>query len=98
MLRVVFHPSSGVHNSVSTVPGINETCTGVKYHPKHVEQLTDLNKLYSVASCWIIIAILHVTRSIEHKKSAYRVLVGRRGNLEELGLYGGAVLESILKK
>jgi len=27
----------------------------VKYHPKHVEHLTDLNKLYSVASCWIII-------------------------------------------
>ena len=29
----------------------------MKYHPKHVEQLTDLNKLYSVASFWIIIAI-----------------------------------------
>ena len=27
-------------------------------HPKDVEQLTDLNKLYSVASCWIIIAIV----------------------------------------
>jgi len=30
--------------------------------------LTDLNKLYSVASCWIIIAILYDARSIEHKK------------------------------
>jgi len=39
----------------------------VKYHPKQVEQLTDLNKLYSVASCWIIIAILYDARSIEHK-------------------------------
>ena len=29
----------------------------VRYHPKHVEQLTDLNKLYSVASCWTITAI-----------------------------------------
>jgi len=29
----------------------------VKYHPKHVEQLTDLIKLYSVASCWVIITI-----------------------------------------
>jgi len=29
----------------------------VKYHLKHVEQLTDLNKLYSVASWWIIIAV-----------------------------------------
>jgi len=27
MFRVVFHPSSGAHNTVSTVPGINETCT-----------------------------------------------------------------------
>ena len=30
---------------------------GWKYHPKHVEQLTDINKLYAVASCRIIIAI-----------------------------------------
>jgi len=35
---------------------------------KNVEQLTDLNKLYSVASCWIIIAILYDAQSIEHKK------------------------------
>ena len=38
----------------------------VKYHPKHVEQLIDLNKLYSVASCWIIIAIFYDARPIEH--------------------------------
>ena len=30
----------------------------MKYHPKHVEQLIDVDKLYSVASCWIIIAII----------------------------------------
>jgi len=29
---------------------------GWRYHPKHVEQLTDINKLYSVASCWAVIA------------------------------------------
>jgi len=29
----------------------------VIYHPKHVEQLIDLNKLLSVASRWIIIAL-----------------------------------------
>ena len=40
----------------------------MKYHPKHVEQLADLNKLYSVASCWMIIAILYDARSIERKK------------------------------
>jgi len=28
---------------------------GWKYHPKHVEQFADINKLYIVASCWIII-------------------------------------------
>ena len=39
----------------------------VKYHPKHIEQLTDINKLYSVASCWIIIAILYDARSTEHE-------------------------------
>jgi len=87
--RVVFHPSSGAHNTVSTVsetfwlrsrqvavqvplmPDIVDTVLWapdwwVKYHLKHVEQLTDLNKLYSAASCWIIIAILCDARSIEH--------------------------------
>jgi len=82
------HPSSGAHNTVSTVSGINETVTvvpiqprprqvvvmvslmpdtvdkvlcapddGWKYHPKHVEHLTDINELYTAAYCWIIIAI-----------------------------------------
>jgi len=101
MFRLVFHPSSGAHNTVSTVSGINETVTAtcgergwtgrpstfttgsstglinakycrysvmsswwwVKYHPKHVEQLTVLNKLYSVASCWIII-VIHLTLNL----------------------------------
>jgi hypothetical protein len=31
---------------------------GWKYHPKHVEQFTDINKLCNVASCWIYIGIL----------------------------------------
>jgi len=39
----------------------------VKYHPKYVEQLTGLNKLYYVASSWIIIAIFYDVWSIEHK-------------------------------
>jgi hypothetical protein len=29
-----------------------------KYHPKHVEQFLDINKLCNVASCWIYIIIL----------------------------------------
>ena len=27
---------------------------GWRYHPKHVEQFPDINKLCNVASCWII--------------------------------------------
>jgi hypothetical protein len=30
---------------------------GWRYHPKHVEQFTDINKLYIVAPHWIIIGI-----------------------------------------
>jgi hypothetical protein len=30
---------------------------GWRYHPKHVEQFTDINKLYIVASCWTIVDI-----------------------------------------
>jgi len=28
---------------------------GWRYHPKHVEQFADINKLYIAVSCWIII-------------------------------------------
>ena len=44
---------------------------GWKYHPKHVEQFPDINKLYNVASCWIyeyigillgVHYILHISR------------------------------------
>jgi hypothetical protein len=31
------------------------TCFGWRYHPKHVQQFTDINKPYIVASCWTII-------------------------------------------
>ena len=30
---------------------------GWKYHPKHVEQFPDINKLCNIASCWIYIGI-----------------------------------------
>jgi hypothetical protein len=30
---------------------------GWKYHPKHVEQFPDINKLCNVASCWIYTGI-----------------------------------------
>jgi len=31
---------------------------GWRYHPKHVEQFPDINKLCNVASCWIYVGIL----------------------------------------
>jgi hypothetical protein len=39
-----------------------------KYHPKHVEQFPDINKLCDVASCWIYegIGILLRARPILH--------------------------------
>ena len=39
---------------------------GWKYHPKHVEQFPDINKLCNVASCWIYNGILLVAHYILH--------------------------------
>jgi len=39
---------------------------GWKYHPKHVEQFPDINKLCDVASCWIYIGILLGAHYIPH--------------------------------
>ena len=39
---------------------------GWKYHPKHVEQFPDINKLCNVASCWIYIVILLEAQYILH--------------------------------
>jgi hypothetical protein len=39
---------------------------GWKYHPKHIEQFPDINKLCDVASCWIYIGILLGVRHILH--------------------------------
>jgi len=46
--------------TVSIMPDTADTLIwapgdGWRYHPKHVEQFTDINKLYIVTSCWIII-------------------------------------------
>ena len=39
---------------------------GWKYHPKHVEQFPDINKLRNIASCWIYIGILLGAHPILH--------------------------------
>ena len=59
------HPSSGAHITLSTVtvsvmPDTVDTVIwapddGWRYHPKHVEKFADINKLYIVASFWIIV-------------------------------------------
>jgi len=69
------HPSSRAHVTVSTVsdsimPDTVDTVTwapddGWRYHPKHVEQFADINKLYIVASCWIIIDSYYLVRHTE---------------------------------
>jgi len=62
LMRLVLLPfttgsSTGLNNA--------RYCRWVKYHAKHVEQLTDLNKLYSVASCCKIIA---TNTTVLHKR------------------------------
>jgi len=65
--------SNGVTN---TIPDAVDTVVcapddGWKYHPKHVEQFPDINKLFNFASCWIyeyvgillgVHYILHISR------------------------------------
>ena len=56
---------------------------GWKYHPKHVKQFPDINKLWNVASCWIyeyigilleVYYILHISR-IRVKNSCSKRLI-----------------------
>jgi hypothetical protein len=63
------HPSSGAHTTVSTAFVICHTVTATcryrgrvgtaeqfqLFHPKHVEQFPDKNKLFKVVSFWIYI-------------------------------------------
>jgi hypothetical protein len=46
------------HSTLKQIPDAVDTVVcasddGWKYHPKHVEQFPDINKLSIVASCWI---------------------------------------------
>jgi len=70
----------------------------VKYRRKNVEQLTGLNKLYSVPSCWIIIAILYDARSTERKKKNEKG-VDRKDPLlfEVLSLHASKNTEEIME-
>ena len=64
----VRHPQhTYIHTATHTV--VCAPDDGWKYHPKHVEQFPDINKLCNVTSCWIYIEfllgayhILHISR------------------------------------
>jgi hypothetical protein len=61
---------------------------GWKYHPKHVQQFPDINKLCDVASCWIYeyIGILLGTRPVLHI-SRIKVNINRRDEWYEYKSY-----------
>jgi len=54
---------------------------GWRYHPKHVKQFTDKNKLYIFASCWIIIDIYHTlhgpmnVKYVSDSKKTHRIRI-----------------------
>jgi hypothetical protein len=61
----VRHPQhTQISDTVDTV--VCAPDDGWRYHPKHVEQFPDTNKLCNVASCWIYIGILLEAHYIFH--------------------------------
>jgi hypothetical protein len=63
-LRLLIHFISNLTLSITVwqIPDAVNTVVcapddGWRYHPKHVEQIPDINKLCNVASCWIYIGI-----------------------------------------
>jgi hypothetical protein len=65
------HSTQTGSNSVWQIPDAVDTVLcppddGCKYHPKHVEQFPDINKLWNVASCWKYIGILLGAHPILH--------------------------------
>jgi hypothetical protein len=67
----VRHPQHTQTGTVECAPD-----DGWKYHPKHVEQFSDVNQLCNFASCWIHIEILLGVHPILHiSKIRVNVLV-----------------------
>ena len=58
---------------------------GRRYHPKHVEQFADINKLCVVASCWIIIDAdcLCILQEAECEKSAMDIKYNTDTKIED---------------
>ena len=49
--------ASGICHAVTATCRYSAPDDGWRYHPKHVEQFPDINKLCKVASCWLYIEI-----------------------------------------
>ena len=64
-LRIHFISNLTSSTTVWQIPDAVDTVVcapddGWRYHPKHVEQFPDINKLCKVASCWIYIEIYFI--------------------------------------
>jgi hypothetical protein len=55
-----------------------------KFHPKHVEQFPDINKMCNVASCWMYVEILLGAHPILHisRIRVNYVFSGGRGKVQ----------------
>ena len=60
-------------DAVDTV--ISAPDDGWRYQSKHVERFTDINKLYTVASCWTIIGIYFMMHGPLNVKFSTNLLI-----------------------
>jgi hypothetical protein len=80
---------------------------GWKYHPKHVEQFSDINKLCNIASCWIYMyigillgahLILHISRIRVKMQNIYWLAEQLLPRIEDTGLLELAVSGPVGRK
>ena len=58
----------------------NQCVSTTQHHPKHVEQFTDINKLYIVASCWTNIGIYFTIHGPLSVKLIEALIAGSEAN------------------
>jgi hypothetical protein len=83
--------SNGVTNTNAVHTVVCAPDDGWKYHPKHVEQFPDINKLCNFVSCWVYeyIGILLGSHPVLHIS---RIRVNKSANEADLDMefrYGG---------
>ena len=76
-------PAAIVPDAIDTVERAPDD--GWRYHPKHVEQFPDINKLCNVASCWIYIRIKYrvIHKSLRDFRTRLRNNQDRHGRKEK---------------